>query len=92
MQVIFRHGYNPEMDCTGELKADGLQWYQEMIGSLQWAVELGRVDILLYVALMTKHLAFPREGHLEQVLNIMGYLKTHNKMRLLFDCGYPTVD
>ena len=42
-----RHGYNPEMDCTGELKADGLQWYQEMIGSLRGSVELGRVDILL---------------------------------------------
>ena len=41
---------------------------------------------------MSKHLAFPREGNLEQVLNIMGYLKTHKKMRLLFDCGYPTVD
>ena len=22
----------------------------------------------------------------------MGYLKTHKKMRLLFDCGCPTVD
>ena len=41
---------------------------------------------------MSKHLALPREGHLEQVLNIMGYLKTHKKMRLLFDCGYPNVD
>jgi hypothetical protein len=27
-------GYKPELDCTGELKADGLQWYQEMIGLL----------------------------------------------------------
>ena len=72
-----RHGYKPEMDCTGKLKADGLQWYQEMIGPLRWAVELGRFDILLEVALMSKHLALPREGHLEQVLNIMGYLKTH---------------
>ena len=76
-----RHGYKPDMDCTGELKVDGLQCYQEMIGSLRWAVELGGVDILLEVALMLKHLALPREGHLEQVLNIMGYLKTHKKMR-----------
>ena len=41
---------------------------------------------------MSKHLALPRKGHLKQVLNIMGYLKTHKKMRLLFDCGYPTVN
>jgi len=48
-----RHDYKPEMDCTAELKADGLQWYQEMVGSLRWAVELGRVDILLEVALVS---------------------------------------
>ena len=39
---------------------------------------------------MSKHLVLPREGHFEQVLNIMGYLKTHKMMRFLFDCGYPT--
>ena len=90
--IPIRHGYKPDMDCTGKLKANGLQWYQEMIGSLRCAVELGRVDILLEVALMSKHLAFPREGHLEKVLNIMRYLKTHKKMLFLFNYGYPTVD
>ena len=29
-----KHGYRPEMDCTGELKADGLQLYQELVSSL----------------------------------------------------------
>ena len=87
-----KHGYKPELDCTGELKADGLQWYQEMVGSLRWAIELGRVDILLETALMSKYLAMPREGHLEQILHIMGYLKQHKKMRLLFDSSYPTVN
>ena len=86
-----KHGYKPELDCTGELKADGPQWYQEMIGSLRWAIELGRVDILLEVSIMSKHLALPREGHLEQLLHIMGYLKEHKKMRLLFDSSYPKV-
>ena len=86
-----RSGYKPELDCTGELKADGLQWYQEMIGSLRWACELGRVDVLYEVSVMSKYLAMPREGHLEQVLHIMGYIKQHKKMRLMFDSGYPVV-
>ena len=38
---------------------------------------------------MSKHLALPREGHLEQVLHIVGYLKEHKKLRLLFDLSYP---
>ena len=33
-----KSGYKPELDCTGELKAEGLQFYQELIGSLRWAV------------------------------------------------------
>ena len=85
------HGYRPEMDATAELKADGVQWYQEMIGSLRWAIEIGRVDILLEVSLLSKHLALPREGHLEQLLHIMGYLKRNKKMKLLFDSSYPMV-
>ena len=87
-----RYGYKPEEDITAELKADGLQWYQELIGQLRWAVELGRVDILLEVALLSQHLALPREGHLEQVLHVMGYLKEHKKMRLLFDSSQPQMD
>jgi hypothetical protein len=39
--------YRPELETSEELKADGLQYYQELIGVLRWAVELGRVDILL---------------------------------------------
>ena len=82
-------GYRPEMDVTAELKADGVTWYQELIGQLRWAIEIGRVDILLEVSLLSQHLALPREGHLEQALHIMGYLKGHKKMRLMFDKGTP---
>ena len=46
-QTPTSHGYRPELDATSELKEDGVQWYQELIGSLRWAAELGRVDILL---------------------------------------------
>jgi len=84
-------GYRPEMDCTAELKAEGIQRYQEIIGQLRWDIELGRVDILLETSLMSQHLALPREGHLEQALHIVGNLKSHRKMRILFDSGYPKV-
>ena len=85
------NGYRPEMDCTPELKAAGVQRFQEIIGSLRWAIELGRVDILLETSLLSKHLALPREGHLEQAIHIVGYLKSHKKLRLMFDSGYPKV-
>ena len=85
------NGYKPEMDCTAELKAEGVQRYQEIVGQLRWAVELGRVDILLETSLMSSYLAMPREGHLEQLLHIVGYLKSHKKMRILFDASHPKI-
>ena len=40
-------GYRPERDVSAELTTDGVRRYQELIGVLRWAAELGRVDILL---------------------------------------------
>ena len=70
-------GYQPEMDTLPELKQDSLQQYQEMIGILWRAVELGRVDILLEMALMSTHLAMPKWGHLEQLHHMCGYPKAN---------------
>ena len=82
-------GYKSELDSLPELKADGLQCYQELIGVLRWDVEISRVDILLEVSMMSTHLAFPKQGHLEQVMHIFGYLKIHKKLRLLIDSDHP---
>jgi hypothetical protein len=32
--TTLRHGYKPELDTTAELKADGVRFYQELIGQL----------------------------------------------------------
>ena len=85
-------GYRPELDTSPELKAEGLQRYQELIGILRWAVELGLVDILLETALMSTHLALPRRGHLEQLHHIFGYLKVNPKHKLFFDPQHPNID
>ena len=82
----------PEMDDSCGLKADGLQYYQELVGVLRWMVELGRVDILLETSLMSAHLALPRLVHLEQLIHMFGYLKAHPKRKLAFDAAHPNID
>ena len=86
------YGYHPELDVTPELKADGLQQYQELIRILRWAVELGRVDILMETSMMSAHSAMPRQGHLEQVHHIFGYLKEQPKWKLFFDPQHLELD
>jgi Reverse transcriptase (RNA-dependent DNA polymerase) len=85
-------GYRPEVDVSPELSAEGIQQYQELIGILRWACELGRVDILHEVSIMSSHLALPRKGHLLAVYHIFGYLKQHPKRTLAFDPSYPDID
>lgn len=87
-----KSGYRPELDATAELAIEGHRYYQEMIGVLRWAVEIGRLDILLEVSLLSQYLAAPREGHLEQVFHVFGYLKQNPKRKLAFDPDYPDID
>ena len=87
----FSYGYHPSDDVSAELDADGVKYYQELIGALPWAVELGRVDILLEVALLSTHLCLPRTGHLQEVYHIFGYLDQSPRKRFFFDPTIPKI-
>lgn len=87
-----RTAYRPEIDITPELGAKDATYYQSLIGILRWIVELGRADICLEVSLMSSHLTMPREGHLEEVLRIFGYLKSHHNAEMVFDPSDPVID
>ena len=88
----FSCNYAPWLEETPELKADGVQRFQELIGQLRWAVEIGCVDILLETSLLSSYLAMPRVGHLEQAFHIFGYLKTHPKRKIGFDPSHPEIN
>jgi hypothetical protein len=88
----FSSNYAPWLEASPELKANGVQRFQELIGQLCWAVEIGCVDILLETLLLSSYLTMPRVGHLEQALHIFGYLKTHPKRKLAFDPAHPAIN
>ena len=71
----------PKLDSTDELKSNGVKHYQELIGIYRWAVELGRVDILLETALMSTYM-LPRVGHLNQLYRMFGFLNLYPKRKL----------
>ena len=50
-----------------------------------WAVSIGRVDILLEVALLSLNIALPRLGYLQALNKIFRYLKQVTKRKLHFD-------
>ena len=59
--------YHPSKDVSNRLNERVVQAYQELIGEIQWAVEIGRVNNFLEVALLSSNLDFPQSDHLQAV-------------------------
>ena len=66
-----------------------ITYFQELIGILRWAIEIGRADILLEVTLLSSQLASPQRGHMDQVYHIFGYLKKNLKRKIYLDPDLP---
>ena len=83
--------HHPAEDMSAELHDGDSQCHQELIGVLCWAVEMGRLDMMLEVALLSSHLALPRDGHLQQVYHIFGCLKKSSRRCALIDPDHPDI-
>jgi len=88
----FSMSYESELDESTPLDPNAASYFQTIIGVMRWMVEIGRIDIATEVSLLSSHLAYPREGHLEAALHIMAYLRAKHNSRLIFDPTYPDID
>jgi hypothetical protein len=84
--------YRPEVDISDLLDERMTTRFQGLIGVLRWAVELGRVDILTEVSMLSSHNTMLRLGHLQAVYGIFAYLKKHENSTLVFDDAIPFID
>ncbi|KAI2492700.1 Reverse transcriptase (RNA-dependent DNA polymerase) [Fragilaria crotonensis] len=85
--------YRPELDQTTQLNAGERQnYYQGLIGILRWICELGRLDILMPVSMMSRYLVAARKGHLDQLFHIFAYLKRYHSSMMVFDDTEPAFD
>ena len=85
-------GYRPELDVSPLLNDEETNYYQNLIGILRWAVELGRIDIHVEVAMMSQYLMQPRRGHILEVYHIFAYLKSHKRSTMVFDDAQVDID
>ena len=74
---------HPELDNSESCNAEQITQYMSMIGQLQWAITLGRYDILAQVVSISRFRLAPKIGHLERMKRIYGYLARtkHNAIR-----------
>ena len=67
-------GDHPELDLSDRLDSDGFQKCQSMVGTIQWAVSLGKLVINASVMTLSYFRAYPREGHLDFCKRFVSYL------------------
>jgi hypothetical protein len=84
--------YRPELDQSKELGPDQASYFAGLIGVLRWCIELGRIDIIVEVSLLSHSLACPREGHLQQAFHVFSYLKKHARSWMVLDETEPAID
>ena len=78
---------HPELDNSELASDDLITKFMCMVGQLQWAVTLGRYDILAHVMSMSRFRLAPKVGHIERMKRIYGYLSRtkHYALRLRTD-------
>ena len=82
---------HPELDTTEFCSPEDTKIYQSLIGALQWATSLGRFDVSVHVMTLGSFRAQPREGHLEAVKNIYGYLTRMKEGTIRYRTDMPNL-
>jgi len=82
-------GDHPECDTLELLGPEDMTCFQSLIGQMQWAVTLGRLDIATAVMTMSTFRAAPRKGHLDRAKRICGYLLKMQDACIRFCGGLP---
>ncbi len=84
--------YDPSTDLSNILDPECSSFYQHLIGVMRWMVELGCIDIATKISTLSSYLGSPCEGHLENALHVMGYLRLKHNSQVIFDPTYPDID
>lgn len=84
-----KKGDHPGLDTSEYLDQDNTQKCQSIIGAIQWAVSLGRLDANTAAAVLASFRADPRKGYLERAKRVVGYLVKFRHAAIRFRTEEP---
>ena len=91
-QSTFTQGNLPEMYISPKLGCDNMSYYQENIGCLWWAIEVGRPDIATEFSLLSIYMDLPSHFHLEKLFKMFACLKKYLYSRRVVNPAYMIVE
>jgi len=65
---------HPELDTSELLSLENIKIFQSLIGACQWIIQLGRFDTAVHIMTLSSFRIAPRQGHLDRMKRIYGYL------------------
>ena len=78
-------GCCPELDVWPVFNDNQENYYQNLIGILRWAVDLGPINIHVEFSLLYSYLDKPRKLDFDQYLQKLSCLKCYSCSRIAFD-------
>jgi hypothetical protein len=88
----FEATYRAEIDESPVLGPELENYFQSQIGILRWCVELGRIEIITEVSMLSAFLCMSREGHSDAVYHLFAHLSLRHNARVVFNPTYPGAD
>ena len=82
----------PELDDSPFLDKDKHKLFQQIIGTCQWLIVCGRIDISYAVTSLSRFSVAPRELHLQLAQKIYGYLKKYPKRGYIIKPESPKIN
>ena len=67
-------GDHTELDTSECLDLDDIQKHQSMIGTIQWTISLGRLEVNTAEMTLASFRDDPRQGHLDRCKKVVSYL------------------
>ena len=59
---------------------------------MQWAIALGRIDIMYATIFLPQYRPDPHKGHLKKIQHLYGYLKTYTSTYTKFNTEMPAYE
>jgi hypothetical protein len=81
---LLEKGDHPELDTLELCDPIDVEKYQSLVGSLQWAVSLGRIDVTTAVMTLSSFCAVPRKGHLKRAKQVGSYVACFKESTIRF--------
>ena len=82
-------GAHPELDDGPMLNALDHSKFRSLIGCANWLVTIGRFDIAHSVNAFSRFSMALRQGHLDGIMRVFGYLRKWSKGTIMIDSKYP---